>query len=487
MAVRSLPLAVLTLCALLSAPLRAGAEPTEPDAHGDAAFDVMNALARRGLHQLDDEAWNAYTQLTTIYNYKAGFAARYTNLGGSNHSLRPEGEGSYSLTLTLFAGLRPWRGAEFFVIPELLGEVPLSDLAGLGGAIQNAELQKSSGAAPRPYLSRMFLRQTIDLGGGALQKDSDPMQLGARVATRRLVLSAGMFSILDFMDKNAYAGDLRRQFLNMSFLTYSAYDFAADARGYSWGGVAELYLDDWAVRVGRMAPPQAPNQLPLDFHLWRYYGDQLEVDHRVAIHGHPGEVRILGFRNHESMGRFDDAIAALDASPDHNATTCSTFSYGSGNATAPDLCWARKPNVKIGAGINVEQELADGVGAFFRGMVADGKTEVYSFMSADRSVAFGVLGRGARWGRAHDSAGVAYGQAWISASHAAYLARGGVDGFLGDGALRAAPERVAEVFYSLGLASWLSVSADFQEIWNPAYNADRGAVTIVGGRLHAEM
>jgi hypothetical protein len=478
-------LAAVAAVALTAHP--AAAEPCEPEAHSAAAFDVMNALADRGLHDLTDEAWNAYAQLTTIYNRKLAFAAAYTDRNGSVHSLTPDAEHSYSLTLTLFAGLRPWRGAEFFVVPELLGEVPLSNLAGLGGAIQNAELQKSGGDLPSPYLSRMFLRQTIDLGGEQVLKDSDPMQLGGHVARRRLVVSVGMFSVLDFLDKNGFAGDLRRQFMNMSFLTYSAYDFAADARGYSWGGVAELYLDDWALRAARMAPPRAPNQLPLDFHLWRVYGDSLEVDHRFAIGGLPGEVRVLGYRNLEVMGRFDDAVAALAADPAHNATTCPGFSYGSGNATAPDLCWVRRPNVKVGAGLNLEQTVADGLGVFFRGMISDGDTEVYSFMSADRSVAFGALGAGKRWSRPLDSAGLAYGHATISDAHAGYLARGGVDGFLGDGGLRVGAERVVEAFYSVGLASWLSVSADYQRIWNPGYNADRGPVTILGGRLHAEM
>jgi hypothetical protein len=33
----------------------------------------------------------------------------------------------------------------------------------------------------------------------------------------------------------------------------------------------------------------------------------------------------------------------------------------------------------------------------------------------------------------------------------------------------------------------MSVSLDFQHIWNPAYNADRGPVEIFGARMHAEF
>jgi hypothetical protein len=62
------------------------------------------------------------------------------------------------------------------------------------------------------------------------------MQLGTTVDSRRLVVRVGNFSVIDFFDKNSYSGDLRRQFLNMAFLTYSSFDFGADARGYTWGG-----------------------------------------------------------------------------------------------------------------------------------------------------------------------------------------------------------------------------------------------------------
>ena len=89
--------------------------------------------------------------------------------------------------------------------------------------------------------------------------------------------------------------------------------------------------------------------------------------------------------------------------------------------------------------------------------------------------------------RPADSAGVGYGQGWISDAHADYLNRGGVDGFIGDGKIDHASEHVVEVFYSYAVASWLSVSLDFQHIWNPAYNADRGPVDIFGARMHAEF
>jgi hypothetical protein len=98
-----------------------------------------------------------------------------------------------------------------------------------------------------------------------------------------------------------------------------------------------------------------------------------------------------------------------------------------------------------------------------------------------------VVVHGAAWRRPFDVLGVAYASSWISSAHAQYLKLGGVDGFIGDGALSVASERVFESFYSLDLYRSLAISADYQHISNPAYNADRGPVNVLSGRIHAEF
>ncbi len=477
-----------------AAPL-ARAEVAEPSGRADEAFDFMNLLAHHRLHDLNDEDWNAYGQITDIWSQKLALHAPYSNTDTTNtprtYSLSPNQELSFTETATIFLGLRLWPGAEFYAVPELIGETPLSGLKGLGGAIQNFELQKNGLPVPTPYLSRAYVRQTIELGGNPVEKSSDPMQLARVDRRRRLVFTLGNFSVLDFFDKNSVAGDLRRSFLNMAFLTYAAYDFAADARGYAWGGIAEIDYDDWALRIGRMTPPKDPNQLPLDFRLNQVYGDQAEVEHAHRILGHAGAVRVLGYRNVENMGRFADAITAFERSPGtDDAAQCGNdhlFNNGSANGAAPDLCFVRRSNVKLGIGLSVEQQIVDDLGVFFRGMYSDGQTEVYSYTSTDRSISFGAIARGTVWRRAADTVGIGWSQGWISSVHAEYLGMGGVDGFIGDGRIRQASEGVFEVFYSLGLGSSAWLSADYQRIWNPAYNADRGPVDIFGGRLHVEF
>ncbi len=69
-------------------------------------------------------------------------------------------------------------------------------------------------------------------------------------------------------------------------------------------------------------------------------------------------------------------------------------------------------------------------------------------------------------------------------AHRDYLAAGGLGFFLGDGALKYRPENILEAYYSLNVAKDTSLSADLQRISNPGYNADRGAATVISGRLH---
>jgi hypothetical protein len=376
----------------------------------------------------------------------------------------------------------------------VITEKPFSNLKGLTGAIQDFELQKGGSTTPQLYRSRAFLKQTIELGGEKTPVESNPMQLGTVYQTRRIDFAVGNFSVLDFFDRTPFGIDPRHGgFFSLAYVTYPAYDFASDARGYSWGGVVELYWDDWGIRFGRVTAPQEPNQLATDFRLWLYYGDNLEVEHHHHLFGQDGVVRVLGFHNHEDMGRFSDAIAAFQANPHESAANCARspalngYNYGSTNANAPDLCWARKPNDKYGIGLYIEQYVAPEIGIFFRGMYADGQTEVDAYTSADRSLSLGALAKGTLWHRHHDYAGLAGNLSWVSEQHAAYLKMGGVDGFIGDGNLSPGPETTFDVFYSVGIYTGIWLSADYQHVINPGMNTDRGPVEVFGGKVRLEF
>jgi len=414
----------------------------------------------------DDAGGDARFQATYVRQQKPSFPAAYSG----ERSLSASREKSYSFTATAFLGMRPWTGGELYFNPEVALGVPLSDLAGLGG-FTNGEIARVSGRDPTFYRARMFLRQTWGFGGGRESLEPEANQLAGEVDKRRLVLTAGNLSVLDLFDDNTYNHDPRTQFLNWSLYTHGAYDFAADARGYTWGAALEYFYDGWAIRAGRFLQPKEPNQLALDSRIFKHYGDQAEIEHGHSLAGRPGKIRFLVFRNVAKMSRYSDALNLADQ-----------------NATIPDINAVRSnEQVKRGFGINVEQEIAPDTGLFARASWADGRTETYAFAEIDRSVSGGIQVKGRAWGRSGDAFGFALARNVLSREHREYLARGGLGFFIGDGRLNYRPEAILETYYSAEVARGFAVSLDFQRIANPAYNADRGPVNVATVRLHAEF
>jgi high affinity Mn2+ porin len=91
------------------------------------------------------------------------------------------------------------------------------------------------------------------------------------------------------------------------------------------------------------------------------------------------------------------------------------------------------------------------------------------------------------WNRPGDTLGIAGILNTISASHQAYLATGGLTALIGDGQLaHPGREKIIEVYYSLPIYTW-TLSFDYQFVTNPAYNRDRGPVSIVATRIHAQF
>lgn len=77
--------------------------------------------------------------------------------------------------------------------------------------------------------------------------------------------------------------------------------------------------------------------------------------------------------------------------------------------------------------------------------------------------------------------------AGISAQHQAYLAAGGTDFDIGDGALNYAPEEVFEFYYLYKPIPSFGLTLDLQGVNHPAYNQDRGPVGILACRVHYEI
>ena len=90
--------------------------------------------------------------------------------------------------------------------------------------------------------------------------------------------------------------------------------------------------------------------------------------------------------------------------------------------------------------------------------------------------------------RADDTVGVAGIIDGISAARERYLDAGGLGILIGDGRLpHPGPEQILETYYSVGVVAQAHVSLDYQFVKNPAYNRDRGPVSIFAVRLHAQF
>ena len=90
-------------------------------------------------------------------------------------------------------------------------------------------------------------------------------------------------------------------------------------------------------------------------------------------------------------------------------------------------------------------------------------------------------------GRPDDRIGLAGAINALSADHRAFIAAGGMGILIGDGNLNYREEIILESYYSFALQKKTTLTFDYQLITNPAYNADRGPVSIFSGRLHSDF
>jgi len=412
------------------------------------------------------ERWNLYFQATSIGDYHGTFTSPYSG----PHSLQNYPEHDVSLTSTLYLGFRLPGDTQVYINPEIAGGRGFSGVNGVANA-PNGELPRVASAAPKPYLARAYI--THDFGFGSEREDfgSDANQLSGSRPMTRYSVTLGRFTVTDFFDNNRYSHDPRTQFMGWAAMYNGAWDYPADVRGYTWGWVHEFHTRRWAVRYASAAEPRVANGLRFDRRLFVNRGDMFEGEIHYLEGEHPGTLRLLGFALHTNSGDYAEALRVA-------AQT----------GSVPDITAVRRNGTtKYGTGVNIEQQIAKDLGVFARLGWNDGTTESFAFTAIDRLASGGVSVAGPRWKRPDDVAATALTVSGISGVHASYLAHGGLDFLIGDGALRYGPEYVWESYYSARLFAGLFATIDVQHIANPAYNQDRGPVWIPSARLHLEL
>jgi high affinity Mn2+ porin len=408
--------------------------------------------------------WNWHMQNTDIVQGYPSFPAKYS---GPN-SLPDGGETREIVSLDLYAGVRLWSGAEAHVDGLMWQGFGLDDTLGIEG-FPNGEAFKVGTAVPNVNFARVFIRQTIGFGGEQEDVPDDQLTLAGKQDISRLTFTIGRFSVTDIFDNNAYAGDPRTQFMNWAFMANEAWDYPADPLGYITGFAAELNQPVWTLRYGFFQMPRVSNGSALDPHFLEAWGMVTELERRYSIGDHPGTIRFLAYLNEADMGSYQAAV--------------NNFNQG-GNI---DITQTRAYRYKYGFGLNWEQEIVNNVGIFSRLGWSNGQTEAWVFSDVDYTASLGLSIKGEAWHRPDDTFGMAGVVNGLSKIHQEFFEDGGTGILAGDGNLNYGWEKIIETYYDFKIWKSIHGAFDYQFVTDPAFNRDRGPVSIFGARLHWEF
>jgi high affinity Mn2+ porin len=417
---------------------------------------------KTALTDAESDRWEIHGQTTYLPQGYPSFRAPYS---GPN-SLTPAAQAQATWSNSLFLNARLWEGGEVYYNPELLQGFGLNDTVGAAG-FPSGEAQKSNFPYPHYNTSRLFLRQTFGFGGEQEELASGPTQLGGKVDVSRLTVQAGKFSVVDVFDGNAYAKDTRKDFMNWSIWAPGAFDYTADKLGLTYGATAELNQKQWALRGGYFLIDSESNSNNFDTRVFQRGQYVVELETRYQLFSQPGKLRTIAWLTSANSGSYRDTLN----NPAFNL----------------DISQTRMGRIKYGYVINLEQAVTDDIGLFGRWSWNDGKTEIMAFTDIDASLSLGTSIKGTKWGRPDDVIGLGGAINALSRDHRDFIAAGGLGVLIGDGALNYRKERILETYYAYALTKQLTLTADYQLITNPAYNADRGPVHVFSGRFHGEF
>jgi high affinity Mn2+ porin len=429
---------------------------------GAASLDVPAGVDSQPLEQ----QFAIHGQITYVVQASDGFHAPYSGTNSLSPAMNRE-----TVDAALFLGARLWRGAEIWIQPEVDQGFGLDNTLGVAG-FPSGEAYKVGADYPYFRLPRAFVRQTLDTGVEREPVAGMANQLGGSRSLDRWVITLGKFAVTDIFDTNQYAHDPRSDFLNWSAIDGGTFDYAADAWGYSVGAAAERYVGSWTLRAGLFDLSTIPNSPHLDPGLHEFQIDA-ELEKRYQAFGQTGRVLITGFESRGRMALLDETInLAQTTGVDINTALIDSRQYRS----------------RLGGVFGLEQPITEALGVFARLSKAAGNVEPYEFTDIDRSVAIGTSIKGLGWHRPGDTVGLVAIDNGISGEREQYLNLGGLGILIGDGQLpHPGAEQILETYYSVAACSWAYISLDYQWVKNPAYNTDRGPVSIVALRLHAQF
>jgi hypothetical protein len=427
-------------------------------------------------HPEDGRYW-VTGQANSIFQMHGHFHSPYQ---GPN-SLNDIFEYKASEVATLFLGyqLRPnsRNNTDLILDFENAGGRGISQALGLAGAT-NLDVVRNPSLSSRPYLARGEIHQIVGLTSEMTDEDRSPFALAARVPVRRVEIRAGKMSLPDQFDVNSIGTDSHLQFTNWTIDNNGAWDYAADTRGYTVGGILEYDDKIWSARYGIFTMPTVANGIDLDWALSRANGQNWEFELRKGLFAHlinakySGAIRVLSFVNHAHMGDYRQSVQQ----------------FLSGRTSTPEVtATARFGAVKYGFGFNTEQQVTGSLRLFARFGWNEDQHESYAYTEVGQTVLFGGDYNGHDWGRSYDKFGIAFVSNAIKRDHQNYLHYGGLGFLLGDGGLTYAREDVLEWYYNAHLWRGLYGMVGGTFIAHPGYNQDRGPLYVPAARVHMDF
>ena len=420
----------------------------------------------------DDKSWWLSGQANIITQGDLPFHSPYQ---GTN-SFIPRGEYKTSMVGTVYTAWRPDRSIRYAT--DFIFDLEAADGRGLGEAY-GLDVVRNPNLGRVPYPARFGIHQVIGLTSETTSQDPGTFAIAPSVPVRRLEFRIGKMGANDFIDTNEVASDSHLQFMNWTVDNNGAWDYAADTRGYTVGGIAEYDDRIWSLRYGIFAMPVVANGIDLDWAFSRAHGQNGEFELRHSwVPKRKGATRILFYGNTAHMGTYREAVEDFLNGSD-------TANYG---VTVPTITLHEHYGaLKYGMGYNTEQEITENLRVAGRFGWNEGQHESFAYTEVDQTVELAADYAGARWHRPVDKVGLAVVSNAIKADHREYLKLGGLGFLLGDGNLNYGRENIVEAYYNYHTWRGLFYSLDVQHINDPGYNRDRGPVWVGSVRAHIDF
>ncbi|HUN86588.1 MAG TPA: carbohydrate porin [Terracidiphilus sp.] len=428
-------------------------------------------------HPEDSRYWIS-GQANIIYQGRLPFHSAYQ---GTN-SFRNSAEYKTSLLGTFYTALRPTRSIRYntdlILDLESAGGRGLSEALGLAG-FTNLDVVRNPYLSGAPYLARYEIHQVFGLTDKTVSQEENFFALAPSVPARRIEFRVGKMTLPDFFDANEVGSDSHLQFMNWTVDNNGAWDYAADTRGYTVGGMAEYDDPSWSVRYGLYAMPIVANGIDMDWAFSRAHGQNGEFELRKGVVPHQkGTQRILFYANRAHMGTYREAV-------DDFLNGSDTARYG---VTVPTITLHEHFGaLKYGFGYNTEQEITPNLRLCGRFGWNEGQHESFAYTEVDQTVEACGDYAGSRWHRPGDKFGLAVVSNAIKRDHQNYLKNGGLGFLLGDGNLDYGRENIVESYYTWHAWRGMFYSVDVQHIDNPGYNRDRGPAWVGSARVHVDF